>query len=431
MKRIVFLVACIVLIGSQAYADNIKVDEFYTFALGSDDIWIASTKGLVRWNQHKGVKEYYTEPGNLLVDSRIEAMVVDHSGVKWIGTDKGLIRFDGKEWSVFTSEYSPENDLKYNSVGSLAVDSNNTLWVGAHLGLSSFDGSEWRIHFPVDVSTLSSVNNISIYDENTLWITESTGVWKYRYHEDKWTLYDENDGVKTRNFVDLVVDLDNMPWFSCYDIGDQGALHDYLQHFDGNKFTVIMSDGYFTSSPFHTLFIDSDDENKGIWYDRSKYLVYFDGEQENRYPYPLPDEALTGWNITAMDKDANGIMWMITAGRGGGFYSFDGAEFTHHEIVLENVSVDELPEELPAVSVYPNPFNPVTWITFDLASPGHVSLTIYDITGAAVKTLIDGDLGAGTHEKVFDGSGMAAGMYFYRLEEGNGGVRTGKMMLVK
>jgi len=67
---------------------------------------------------------------------------------------------------------------------------------------------------------------------------------------------------------------------------------------------------------------------------------------------------------------------------------------------------------------YPNPFNPVTNIRFDLRQSGHVNLAIYNVLGQKVATLVDRNLEAGNHTVTFNGSSLASGVYFYRIEAG-------------
>lgn len=64
---------------------------------------------------------------------------------------------------------------------------------------------------------------------------------------------------------------------------------------------------------------------------------------------------------------------------------------------------------------YPNPFNPQTRIRFTLEQAGQVQLKVYNSAGRLVRTLVDGELDAGLHEPVFDGSNLASGVYFYQL----------------
>lgn len=79
---------------------------------------------------------------------------------------------------------------------------------------------------------------------------------------------------------------------------------------------------------------------------------------------------------------------------------------------------------------WPNPFNPSTTIEFDLAATGNARLDVYSILGRKVATVVNGMLGAGSHRVVFDGAGLASGVYFYTLET-EGLTATRKMILLK
>ncbi len=91
---------------------------------------------------------------------------------------------------------------------------------------------------------------------------------------------------------------------------------------------------------------------------------------------------------------------------------------------------DLAPTEFALHGAYPNPFNPSTSISFDLPESCHLSLTIYDLQGRVVAELVDGVRDAGTHEINWNASGMASGLYFYRLEAGEF-TASGKMVLMK
>lgn len=79
---------------------------------------------------------------------------------------------------------------------------------------------------------------------------------------------------------------------------------------------------------------------------------------------------------------------------------------------------------------FPNPFNPSTLIQYQLAGAGPVRLTVYDILGREVATLVDGVQEQGTHEARFDGGGLSSGVYLYRLQT-TGFVQQRKMILEK
>jgi hypothetical protein len=79
---------------------------------------------------------------------------------------------------------------------------------------------------------------------------------------------------------------------------------------------------------------------------------------------------------------------------------------------------------------YPNPFNPSTKITFYLDKPGVASLSVYNVLGQKVASLISKEMAAGKHEVDFNGSKFSTGIYFYRLESGNN-ISVKKMILIK
>lgn len=100
-------------------------------------------------------------------------------------------------------------------------------------------------------------------------------------------------------------------------------------------------------------------------------------------------------------------------------------------IVTSNDVISNVPTEFGLEQNYPNPFNPSTNINFALPQASEVTLTVYDMLGRKVATLISGEqLQAANHSVRFDASALASGMYIYRIEAGSF-VSTRKMMLIK
>jgi hypothetical protein len=100
-------------------------------------------------------------------------------------------------------------------------------------------------------------------------------------------------------------------------------------------------------------------------------------------------------------------------------------------IGIKNIS-SEIPSSYSLSQNYPNPFNPVTKIKFDISanSVGQTFLSVYDLLGREVATLVNEQLQPGTYEVTFDGSNLPSGVYFYRLSSGNY-IETKKMLMIK
>ena len=80
---------------------------------------------------------------------------------------------------------------------------------------------------------------------------------------------------------------------------------------------------------------------------------------------------------------------------------------------------NEQPQRFELTQNYPNPFNPTTTIEFYLQNPGYTTLAIYDMLGQKIATLAAENLNSGRHLYQWDASGMASGIYYYRLTAGN------------
>jgi len=78
-----------------------------------------------------------------------------------------------------------------------------------------------------------------------------------------------------------------------------------------------------------------------------------------------------------------------------------------------------VPVEFVLKQNYPNPFNPTSRIGFDLTEATSVSLTVFDLNGREIATLVNGPMTAGSHEVEFNAAGLPSGIYIYRLNAGD------------
>jgi len=88
------------------------------------------------------------------------------------------------------------------------------------------------------------------------------------------------------------------------------------------------------------------------------------------------------------------------------------------------------PDKFELAQNFPNPFNPETAIRFSLPVAGSVKLTVYNLLGQEVKSLVNEYKESGTHIINFNASEFNNGVYIYKLEA-NGVTQTRKMTLIK
>ncbi len=111
----------------------------------------------------------------------------------------------------------------------------------------------------------------------------------------------------------------------------------------------------------------------------------------------------------------------------------DESSFTFEKLDVVGI-ISEDPEsllsDLVLLEAYPNPFNPITNITFNLPEEGYVELTVYNTNGIRVAELATGYMETGTHQAIFDASDLASGIYLVKLQcAGNTAMQ--KLVLVK
>ncbi|HAY34844.1 MAG TPA: hypothetical protein DCY06_12000 [Bacteroidetes bacterium] len=135
-------------------------------------------------------------------------------------------------------------------------------------------------------------------------------------------------------------------------------------------------------------------------------------------------------SIANFNTDDDGI-WpsgTSTINPSGGLVS--PIRLSSQDIILSVKFDNTIPEKFSLNQNYPNPFNPNTKISFDLARSSNVNLTVFNSVGQKVMSLFEGYKPAGSYIATFDGSSLASGTYYYRLET-DFFTETKKMQLIK
>ena len=100
------------------------------------------------------------------------------------------------------------------------------------------------------------------------------------------------------------------------------------------------------------------------------------------------------------------------------------------KIAGENRNEPYLPKAFKLYENYPNPFNPETIIKYEIAEYSLINITLFDILGNKIETLLSEEKPAGVYTLEFNAANLPSGIYFYRISAGPF-VKTKKMMLLK
>ncbi|MGE5353163.1 MAG: YCF48-related protein [Acidobacteriota bacterium] len=137
------------------------------------------------------------------------------------------------------------------------------------------------------------------------------------------------------------------------------------------------------------------------------------------------------WTFTSLGATATlNHLFMLDENHGwavsdnGAIYNFTGTGATDVEKNNTKVSGYALDQN------YPNPFNPSTTINYSIAKAGLVNLTVYNILGNEVATLVNEEQASGSHSVKFDASSLSNGVYLYKITSGNFS-STKKLVLMK
>lgn len=199
-------------------------------------------------------------------------------------------------------------------------------------------------------------------------------------------------------------DMDDFLPITGLTIGSQEALAIAMDNGLTNQFNNLPHESMgriqYHLYTFHFLYPDLlDDHTNAFWDLNIEATVYDDWENTFHYKANYLIDAVNGdflgSVVTAADKEA------------------------------------ALPSEIALYQNYPNPFNPETQIQWQLNREEHVTLSVYDLLGRKVASLVNQSYPAGIHTVTFDASALSSGIYVYRLETGQGKVFTRKMTLLK
>ena len=171
-----------------------------------------------------------------LPENGITALAADANGSIWVGTETGLVFYDGATWTPF---FSGGSGLPDNAIRSLAVDQESgTLWVGTFMGgLASYDGLTWQV-WNTGNSPLPEnfVREIVIEGPDRIWLGTTAGL--ALKEGDTWTVWNTfNSDLPGNNIPSVYIAADGTPWV--------GTINSGIARFNGKgweNWTITNSD---------------------------------------------------------------------------------------------------------------------------------------------------------------------------------------------
>ncbi|MEW6324758.1 MAG: two-component regulator propeller domain-containing protein [Nitrospirota bacterium] len=300
-------------------------DPVKTMTMDGDNLWMGTSKGMIRFNTQPVQDEtgnYALEfetysprsTGGGITSRGIYVIAVDPNGHKWVGTyGGGLSRYDGAAWKVFTSA----DGLGDNWIYDIVFDESNTMWVATWSGVSVFDGTRFKTYTVADGLADKWVYSMALDREGIFWFGTEAGVSRFDRKTSQWKTYTHQDGLG----ADVAPDETTAALFpkgttphssgegeSAY--GSSAGRH----HMDLEKQNIGPNPNFIISA-----LVDRQDRKWfGTW---GGGLTRYDGTTWTTY---TKEQGLGGNFILALTLDPDGRIW---AGTEGGASWFDGANW--------------------------------------------------------------------------------------------------------
>ena len=200
-------------------------------------------------------------------------------------------------------------------------------------------------------------------------------------------------------------------------------------YLNGKEYTRInMSGDLMTDS---TLAVQSLLVNQPLWIFAESGLLH-EGVNTVSVEVHTASSSAPSTVFNASLQDDNGTFHFST----GSLWSYDDSGQMPPDLIMNKpiVGVSEKPDILPTrtklYSNYPNPFNPMTTLKFDLSTKTRVRLSVFNMLGQEIAVVLDEQKEAGSYSVQFNAAHLASGVYFYRMETGSF-FETRKMLLLK
>lgn len=391
----------------------------------------------------------YNMTNSGLPSNIVGKLVIDKNNVKWMTTyQKGLVRFDGINWTVFDTINS---ELPNNEILFPCIDKNNNVWMNPiGKGLVKFDGTNWTIYNTTNSGMPNnSFTGLACDSNNNLWF--GTLHKLYKFDGTDFYSYDTNSGFPYATISNIAVENSNILWI--------GTLFKGLLRFDGFNFIEYnASNSGMPSNWVNGIFIDDDNY---IWlgtrfsgavrfnYTLNQWIIHdmvaiglgnnevYDAVNRNQYSWFGTDFGMVRYfnnnyllfgspiisYVVFITYDKYGNLWIST---GNGLYVHNPNGIVN----INNEYLSEIPSDF-SMNIYPNPFNGTAILNYKIIKSGFVQIKLFDITGKRISNFVNSRQNNGEYKISIDLNNLPSGVYYCILTVDNNYVQSGKIILLK
>lgn len=265
----------------------ISGDRFGNIWTGSRAVFFNGEGSVVRFNHQDTIFTCWSDFEGYLPSDFVYDAKVDSNDVLWVATGEGLCKFDGINWTTYTTSNTP---LPSDNIRSISFDSQNNVWISFYEvtvsvgGIAKFDGTNWTIYTPANSNLPNyECGKILMDSQNNKWIQSKYSVTKFdglNFIDFNW----QNSGLFGPQVYDIALDsADNL-----YALTDLNGIYMQLNVFDGTNWSYLnytntpaMSNYYLTSIYIKNdkmILAESGGSHAVILYDGLNWSTYFGGD---------------------------------------------------------------------------------------------------------------------------------------------------------
>ncbi len=257
-----------------------------------------------------------------LPQNSVQAILQTRDGYLWLGTQEGLVRFDGVRFSVYNRKNTPV--LKHNDVRTLFEDQSGALWIGTYGGgVIRYQRGQFTTFSTAEGLLNGHISSIQDDLKGSLWVGTQKGV--ARLDRDRFTFYTDREGLADNFVSSLCIDGAGRLW-----AGTNGGLCVW----NGNRFEPFERERGFPVFPVKALHRDM---AGNIWIGGDGALIKITDRQWKIFS---SKDGFQAESINFIEDSDDGSLWLGTQGggvlcyRNGKFFSYNEDEGLSNSFVL-------------------------------------------------------------------------------------------------